>query len=63
MLGVIITGHGAFASGLLQALEQVAGRQTLCMGWIFPRDTAPRRWGSGWRPPAPIVMTAMAWSF
>lgn len=36
MLGVIITGHGAFASGLLQALEQVAGRQTLCMAVDFP---------------------------
>ncbi|MBE8595979.1 PTS galactosamine/N-acetylgalactosamine transporter subunit IIA [Xenorhabdus sp. BG5] len=36
MLGVVITGHGSFASGLLQAVEQVIGPQAQCIAVDFP---------------------------
>ncbi|MBC8948292.1 MULTISPECIES: PTS galactosamine/N-acetylgalactosamine transporter subunit IIA [Xenorhabdus] len=36
MLGVVITGHGGFASGLLQAVEQVIGPQEQCVAVDFP---------------------------
>ncbi|MBD1226890.1 PTS galactosamine/N-acetylgalactosamine transporter subunit IIA [Xenorhabdus griffiniae] len=36
MLGVVITGHGSFASGLLQAVEQVIGPQAQCVAVDFP---------------------------
>ncbi|MDX7992858.1 PTS galactosamine/N-acetylgalactosamine transporter subunit IIA [Xenorhabdus littoralis] len=36
MLGVVITGHGKFASGLLQAVEQVIGQQKQCVAIDFP---------------------------
>lgn len=36
MLGVVITGHGGFASGLLQAVEQVIGPQEQCIAVDFP---------------------------
>ncbi|EMI5492979.1 PTS sugar transporter subunit IIA [Providencia stuartii] len=35
MLGVVITGHGRFASGLLQAIEQVIGSQEQCIAIDF----------------------------
>ncbi|PHM74250.1 PTS galactosamine/N-acetylgalactosamine transporter subunit IIA [Xenorhabdus kozodoii] len=35
MLGVVITGHGGFASGLLQAVEQVIGSQEQCVAVDF----------------------------
>ncbi|MEQ4621856.1 PTS galactosamine/N-acetylgalactosamine transporter subunit IIA [Providencia vermicola] len=36
MLGVVITGHGGFASGLLQAVQQVIGPQEQCVAIDFP---------------------------
>lgn len=36
MLGIVITGHGRFASGLLEAIEQVVGQQTQCCAVDFP---------------------------
>lgn len=36
MPGIVITGHGGFASGLLQAVEQVAGNQSACVAVDFP---------------------------
>ncbi|OTA21845.1 PTS system transporter subunit IIA [Xenorhabdus beddingii] len=35
MLGIVITGHGYFASGLLQAVEQIVGRQPQCCAVDF----------------------------
>jgi PTS system N-acetylgalactosamine-specific IIA component len=35
MPGIIITGHGGFASGLLQAVEQVVGVQPACVAVNF----------------------------
>ncbi len=36
MPGIVITGHGGFASGLLQAVEQVVGAQPACIAVDFP---------------------------
>lgn len=36
MPGIVITGHGGFASGLLQAVEQVVGEQPACIAVDFP---------------------------
>ncbi|BDR35848.1 PTS sugar transporter subunit IIA [Photobacterium damselae] len=36
MIGIIITGHGQFASGLEQALIQVIGSQPQCVAVDFP---------------------------
>ncbi|BFI54935.1 putative phosphotransferase system protein [Yersinia pseudotuberculosis] len=36
MLGVILTGHGGFASGLYQAVCQVIGKQTHVVAIDFP---------------------------
>ncbi|MBI6548257.1 PTS galactosamine/N-acetylgalactosamine transporter subunit IIA [Xenorhabdus lircayensis] len=36
MLGIVIMGHGRFASGLLQAVEQVVGQQEQCVAIDFP---------------------------
>ncbi|MDR0217299.1 MAG: PTS sugar transporter subunit IIA [Enterobacteriaceae bacterium] len=36
MLGIIITGHGMFASGLLQAVVQVIGKHPGCLAIDFP---------------------------
>ncbi|CDL79663.1 PTS galactosamine/N-acetylgalactosamine transporter subunit IIA [Xenorhabdus cabanillasii] len=36
MLGIVITGHGTFASGLLQAVEQIIGKQPGCIAVDFP---------------------------
>ncbi|TQI81970.1 PTS system N-acetylgalactosamine-specific EIIA component (Man family) [Serratia fonticola] len=36
MPGIVITGHGGFASGLLQAVEQVVGAQPACVAVDFP---------------------------
>ena len=38
MLGIVITGHGGFASGLLQAVEQVVGPQENCVAVNFPEQ-------------------------
>ncbi|WP_340610357.1 PTS galactosamine/N-acetylgalactosamine transporter subunit IIA [Xenorhabdus bharatensis] len=38
MLGIVITGHGMFASGLLQAVEQIIGKQPLCVAIDFSDD-------------------------
>lgn len=40
MLGVIITGHGRFASGLLQGVEQVVGEQLQCCAVDFPEGVS-----------------------
>ncbi|MDE9459528.1 PTS galactosamine/N-acetylgalactosamine transporter subunit IIA [Xenorhabdus bovienii] len=40
MLGIVITGHGKFASGLLQAVEQIIGKQVQCMAVDFPEGMA-----------------------
>lgn len=56
MPGIVITGHGGFASGLLQAVEQVVGPQPYCAAVDFPeqmstaqlRRLCVRRW-SQWR--------------
>ncbi|WP_035605732.1 PTS galactosamine/N-acetylgalactosamine transporter subunit IIA [Edwardsiella tarda] len=36
MLGIVMTGHGRFASGLLQGVEQVVGPQMQCQAVDFP---------------------------
>lgn len=36
MLGIVIAGHGGFASGLLQAIEQIMGAQEQCVAIDFP---------------------------
>ncbi|HGJ5875631.1 MAG TPA: PTS galactosamine/N-acetylgalactosamine transporter subunit IIA [Arsenophonus sp.] len=36
MLGIVITGHGGFASGLIQAIEQIVGKQSQCTAVDFP---------------------------
>ncbi|PHM65745.1 PTS system transporter subunit IIA [Xenorhabdus stockiae] len=36
MLGIVITGHGLFASGLLQAVVQIIGKQSSCIAIDFP---------------------------
>lgn len=38
MPGIMITGHGGFASGLLQAVEQVVGPQENCIAVNFPEQ-------------------------
>ncbi|CUW23703.1 PTS system mannose-specific EIIAB component [Serratia grimesii] len=38
MPGIVITGHGGFASGLLQAVEQVVGPQENCVAVNFPEQ-------------------------
>ncbi|MDW5501988.1 PTS galactosamine/N-acetylgalactosamine transporter subunit IIA [Pseudomonas lundensis] len=38
MPGIVITGHGGFASGLLQAVEQVVGPQQNCVAVNFPEQ-------------------------
>ncbi|MGQ8818165.1 PTS galactosamine/N-acetylgalactosamine transporter subunit IIA [Serratia sp. NA_13] len=38
MPGIVITGHGGFASGLLQAVEQVVGPQPDCVAVNFPEQ-------------------------
>lgn len=38
MPGIVITGHGGFASGLLQAVEQVVGPQPYCVAVNFPEQ-------------------------
>lgn len=38
MPGIVITGHGSFASGLLQAVEQVVGPQQNCVAVNFPEQ-------------------------
>lgn len=43
MLGVVITGHGGFASGLLQAVQQVIGPQEQCVAIDFPEECVPIR--------------------
>lgn len=35
MLGIVITGHGSFASGLMQAMEQIVGKQLQCTAIDF----------------------------
>lgn len=35
MLGIVITGHGSFASGLMQAIEQIVGKQSQCTAIDF----------------------------
>ncbi|XBS71975.1 PTS galactosamine/N-acetylgalactosamine transporter subunit IIA [Acerihabitans sp. KWT182] len=43
MLGIVIAGHGGFASGLLQAIEQVVGRQERCRAVDFPEGMSTIR--------------------
>jgi hypothetical protein len=38
MPGIVITGHGGFATGLLQAVEQVVGPQPHCAAVDFPEQ-------------------------
>ncbi len=38
MPGIVITGHGGFATGLLQAVEQVVGPQRHCATVDFPEQ-------------------------
>ncbi|NHB94574.1 PTS galactosamine/N-acetylgalactosamine transporter subunit IIA [Photorhabdus cinerea] len=40
MLGIVITGHGRFASGLLQAVEQIVGQQPQCCAVDFPEGVS-----------------------
>ena len=40
MLGLVITGHGRFASGLLQGVEQVVGEQSQCCAVDFPEGVS-----------------------
>lgn len=40
MLGIVITGHGKFATGLLSAVEQVIGSQTQCKAIDFPEGVS-----------------------
>lgn len=40
MLGIVITGHGRLASGMLQAIEQIAGVQRQCRAVDFPEGTS-----------------------
>ena len=40
MLGLVITGHGRCASGLLQGVEQVVGEQSQCRAVDFPEGVS-----------------------
>ncbi|MEM0553434.1 MULTISPECIES: PTS galactosamine/N-acetylgalactosamine transporter subunit IIA [Aeromonas] len=39
MLGIIITGHGGFASGLAKAMEQILGEQPYVAAIDFPESS------------------------
>ncbi|MCI1899369.1 MAG: PTS sugar transporter subunit IIA [Enterobacter sp.] len=39
MLGIILTGHGGFASGLEQAMKQILGEQTQFVAIDFPETS------------------------
>lgn len=39
MLGIILTGHGGFASGLEQAMKQILGEQPQCIAVDFPESS------------------------
>ncbi|WP_118986477.1 PTS galactosamine/N-acetylgalactosamine transporter subunit IIA [Photorhabdus sp. CRCIA-P01] len=43
MLGIVITGHGHFASSLLQAVEQVVGQQPQCCAVDFPEGISSEK--------------------
>ncbi|ADO46836.1 PTS galactosamine/N-acetylgalactosamine transporter subunit IIA [[Enterobacter] lignolyticus] len=43
MLGIILTGHGGFASGLAQAMKQVLGEQPQFVAVDFPESSTTAR--------------------
>ncbi len=43
ILGIVIAGHGGFASGLLQAIEQVVGPQEQCRAVDFPEGMSTKQ--------------------
>ena len=43
MLGIILTGHGGFASGLQQAMKQILGEQPQFIAIDFPESSTTAR--------------------
>ena len=43
MLGIILTGHGGFASGLEQAMKQILGEQPQFIAIDFPETSTTAR--------------------
>ncbi len=43
MLGIILTGHGGFASGLEQAMKQILGEQPQFIAIDFPETSSTAR--------------------
>ena len=43
MLGIILTGHGGFASGLEQAMKQILGEQPQFIAIDFPESSTTAR--------------------
>ena len=47
MLGIVLTGHGGFATGLEKAMKQILGEQEQIIAVDFPEDrilnVTPRR--------------------
>ncbi|QXC32231.1 PTS galactosamine/N-acetylgalactosamine transporter subunit IIA [Aeromonas sp. FDAARGOS 1407] len=43
MLGIIISGHGGFASGLAEAMEQILGEQPCVVAIDFPESSTTAR--------------------
>ena len=39
MLGIILTGHGGFASGMEKAMKQILGEQTQFIAIDFPETS------------------------
>ena len=39
MLGIILTGHGGFASGMAQAMKQILGEQPQFIAIDFPESS------------------------
>ena len=43
MLGIILTGHGGFASGMEKAMRQILGEQTQFIAIDFPETSTTAR--------------------